>query len=108
MRYSEVKEFIRMLPENPLIEYSTDSKVDLESETNDLEVYLFELIANIELANSIPYADCYLKITDTEKEKSYEIRHRLIDFEDDDEAERVTNEVFKIMKEFACKQMMKE
>ena len=108
MKYLEVKEFIESLPDNPLVEYSTDIEIDTKDLLDEPMVCRVEIEANFSPEGDGLYPSCVLEISKEGGDCDYRTFARF-DFEpSDEEREELANKVFGMMKEFVCKQMMKE
>lgn len=110
MKYLEVKEFIESLPKSPLVEYSTDIRIDPEN-LSEPAVFSIDMEADFRPNEDGPYTKCFLEIVERVEGKincNYRV-YTLFDFEPgDEEREELAHEILGMMKEFACKQMMKE
>lgn len=107
MKYLEVKEFIESLPENPLVEYVTEVMIDPEKMTAEPDVQSVEVVADFNPGESGPYAKCFLELSEEDNDQDYRVYTRF-EFEPGyEEQEKLANKVFGMMKEFACKQMIR-
>ncbi|MBS4872250.1 MAG: hypothetical protein KHZ78_05380 [Peptoniphilus sp. oral taxon 375] len=108
MKYLEVKEFIESLPKSPLVEYSTGIGIDTEKLSAEPVIKLVRIEASFSPEKDNPYQRCFLEISKEGSDCDYGTFSRF-DFEpNDEEREELANKVFRMMKEFVCKQMMKE
>lgn len=108
MKYLEVKEFIESLPDNPLVEYSVDARLDAENLDTDGNIYMLNIEAEFALSQDDPYSKCYMYISEEKDLEAYKVCSNF-EFElCDEEREELANKVFRMMKEFVCKQMMRD
>lgn len=108
MKYLEVKEFIESLPKNPLVEYLTDVGIDPKNLSAEPVVQRLDIEANFNPEGNGSYSRCFLEILERDDNQAYRV-YSFFDFDCyENEREELAYEVFKMMKEFAGKQMMEE
>lgn len=108
MKYLEVKEFIESLPENPLVEYSVAAMVDVENLSAEPSIYSLDVEADFSPDENGPYSRCFLEISKEDDKCDYRTYTRFSFEPSDWEREELANKVFGMMKEFVCKQMMRD
>lgn len=107
MKYLEVKEFIESLPKSPLVEYSTDIRIDPEN-LSEPAVFSIDMEADFRPNEDGPYTKCFLEIVEGKRNCNYRV-YTLFDFEPgDEEREELAHEILRMMKVFANEQMIKE
>ena len=108
MKYLEVKEFIESLPDNPLVEYSVAAMVDVENLSAEPSIYSLDVGADFSPDENGPYSRCFLEVSEEDDKCDYRTYTCFSFKPSDEEREELANKVFRMMKEFVCKQMTRE
>lgn len=108
MKYNEVKEFIEILPESPLVEYSTNIGIDPKNLSTEPVVISLNIEADFSCMKKVPYSRCFLEMFEEGNNEFYKVSSNFNFEPSDEEQDELAFEVFRLMKGFAGERMMEE